>query len=74
MAKFYTKLDELANLDSPTLILSTREASRGIDFRTKDNSHVAVCFKTTEASEIDQAIGRGCRAIECEPEGTLFCY
>lgn len=55
------------------LVLTTKEGSRGVDYKGINSAHVIIAFKPASYSECVQALGRGCRELTSFAQGSIIC-
>lgn len=55
------------------LVLTTKEGSRGVDYKGINPAHVIIAFKPSSYSECVQALGRGCRELTSFAKGSIIC-
>jgi hypothetical protein len=73
-SEHYQTIKKLANLErvKSFIAVTTKEGSRGIDFKNANRAHVVIAFEPKSVSECMQALGRGSRSLDLIAEGTLI--
>lgn len=59
--------------ESKFILMTTKEGSRGVDFKASSTAHVIIAFAPTSYAECVQALGRGCRDLTSSTDGTIIC-
>mmetsp|Transcript_34364 Transcript_34364/g.25436 ORF Transcript_34364/g.25436 Transcript_34364/m.25436 type:complete len:108 (+) Transcript_34364:1780-2103(+) len=55
------------------IVLTTRDGSRGIDYRGKSPAHVVICFSPSNSADLIQSLGRGSRTLKEIATGSIIC-
>ena len=55
------------------VLLTTREGSRGSDFKGKSPAHVILTYQPESLAECVQALGRGTRNLDYVCSGAIMC-
>ena len=55
------------------IVLTTKDGSRGTDFKGPSPAHVLMTFQPSSYAECVQALGRGSRNLDHTCSGTIIC-